>query len=169
MKNIILIGMPAVGKSTLGVILAKALGFDFVDTDLLIQKSQGKRLQNIIDNDGIDRFLQIEEKVLCDLDLTGCIIATGGSVVYSEKAMEHLKQMGYIVYLSATCEEIEKRLKNITTRGIVMGKGSTLKEVYDKRVPLYENYADTVINCTGKNMEQCVGMIVKSVGNPKNS
>ncbi len=160
MRNIILIGMPAVGKSTLGVILAKALGFQFVDTDLLIQKSQGRLLQDIIDHDGIDGFTQIEEKVISDLELAGCVIATGGSVIYSEKAMDHLKKMGHVIYLHVTCEEIEKRLKNITTRGIVMRKGSTLKDVYDKRVPLYKKYAETEINCSGKDMEQCVNAIL---------
>ncbi len=163
MRNIILIGMPAVGKSTLGVILAKTLGLQFVDTDLLIQKSQGRLLQNIIDHDGIDRFLQIEESVISDLELTGCVIATGGSVIYSEKAMDHLKKMGQVIYLHVTCEEIEKRLKNITTRGIVMGKGATLKDVYDKRVPLYKKYAETVIDCSGKDMEQSINTILNHI------
>jgi shikimate kinase len=163
MNNIVLIGMPASGKSTLGVILAKILGKEFADTDLFIQKSQGRLLQNIINEEGLDRFVKIEEDIILKSTFTNCVISTGGSAVYSVKAMKFLKESGKVVYLHAAYEEIEKRLKNITTRGIVMRKGSALKDVYDERVPLYMKYADITIDCTGSNIEQCVNAITEKI------
>jgi shikimate kinase len=161
MKNIVLIGMPASGKSTLGVVLAKALGMDFVDTDLLIQRAHGKRLQDIIQKKGLKAFSAIEEETLSGLELENSVISTGGSAVYSEKAMMHLKKNGCILYLHVPFNEIQRRLRNITTRGIVMSPGTTLKQLYDERLPLYQHYADMVIHCTGKNLEQCVDDIVR--------
>lgn len=154
MKNIVLIGMPGAGKSTLGVILAKTLKMPFVDTDLIIQQTQNRLLQEIIEEDGIDVFLSIEEKAILDLDVQGSVIATGGSVVLKPEGMKHLKENGFVVYLQLPYMEIEKRIRNITTRGIVMQKGQTLLQVYDERVPLYEKYGDAMIRCMGKNMEQ---------------
>ena len=154
MKNIVLIGMPGAGKSTLGVILAKTLKMPFVDTDLIIQQTQNRLLQEIIEEDGIDAFLSIEEKAILDLDIQGSVIATGGSVVLKPEGMKHLKENGFVVYLQLPYMEIEKRIRNITTRGIVMQKGQTLLQVYDERVPLYEKYGDAMIRCMGKNMEQ---------------
>jgi len=157
--NIVLIGMSGAGKSTLGVLLAKSLGMDYVDTDIVIQQREGKLLQEIIDGEGIDRFLKIEETAVSGLRLKNCVVATGGSVVYSEKEMSALKRGGRVVYLHVDFDEIESRLTNITTRGIVMKKGSSLKDVYDERLPLYTKYADMTLDCTGKDIESCVGEI----------
>ena len=157
-RNIILIGMPGSGKSTLGVLLAKALGRRFVDTDLLIQEREGRLLQDIIDNDGIEKFLQIEEQVLLSVDVEHA--ATGGSVVYSQAGMEALKRNGDVVYLAATYAEVEKRVTNITTRGIVLKHGCSLQDAFAERVPLYEQYSDYTVDGTGKSIEECVEEIV---------
>ena len=145
-QNIILVGMPASGKSTLGVVLAKTLGMNYLDTDLLIQQKTGKTLQELINGEGIDAFLQIEEDVLCTTNVGHCVIATGGSAVYSERGMQHLKQNGIVIYLQVPMYLIKKRLNNIKTRGVVMKKGSTLTELFAERKPLYEKYADLVIH-----------------------
>jgi shikimate kinase len=156
-KNIILIGMPGAGKSTIGVLLAKALRKPFVDTDLLIQESENRYLQDIIDSDGIDRFLQIEERTILNLNVKNHLIATGGSAVYSEAAISHLK--GKAVYLKLDLEEIEKRIRNIKSRGIALKKGESLSDLYKERIPLYEKYADIVIDCSGKGVEEIVNEI----------
>ena len=150
MQNIILIGMAGVGKSTLGKILSQKLQMHFLDTDTLIQQKTGKKLQETIDEEGIESFMQIEEDVLCSVQCENTIIATGGSAIYYEKAMSHLKQNGIAIYLYTSYEELIARLSNIPTRGIVMKNGSTFKDVYEERLPLYEKYADIVINCSGK-------------------
>lgn len=159
-SNIILIGMPGSGKSTCGVLAAKALLKNFFDTDLLLQNLEGRRLQNIIDENGIDYFNAAEEKAILSLDIQGTVIATGGSVVYSEKAMLHLKELGKIIYLHLSCESMEKRLSNITTRGVVLKKGHTLRDMYNERLGLYEKYADEVLNCDGLTVEETVESIV---------
>ncbi|MDQ0913909.1 shikimate kinase [Paenibacillus sp. V4I5] len=161
--NIVLIGMSGAGKSTLGVLLAKALGMDYVDVDIVIQQHEGKLLQDIIDNDGIEKFMQVEEKIVSELQLKNCIISTGGSVVYSEKAMNVLKHGGQIIYLHVPYEEIKRRLINITTRGIVIKKGNSLKDVYEERVPLYMKYSDKTVDCSNKNIEQCVLEIIEKI------
>ncbi|OME80250.1 shikimate kinase [Paenibacillus sp. FSL A5-0031] len=161
--NIVLIGMSGAGKSTLGVLLAKALGMDFIDTDLVIQQQEGRLLQEIIDHDGIDKFMETEEKIVSELELENCIISTGGSVIYSNKAMNALKQVGHIVYLHVPYEEIQRRLINITTRGIVMKKGNSLKDVYEERVPLYMKYSDRTFDCSNKDIEHCVSEIIESM------
>lgn len=161
--NIVLIGMSGAGKSTLGVLLAKALGMNYVDTDVIIQQREGRLLQHIIDEHGTDAFMDIEEKAVTELQLTNCVIATGGSVVYSEKAMHALGQNGHIFYLHVPYEEIAKRLVNITSRGIVFKQGNSLQDVYEERLPLYMNYSDTTIDCSSKEMEQCVREMVEHV------
>jgi len=157
--------MPASGKSTIGVLLAKTLGMDFIDTDLLIQKSEGALLQDIIINKGIDRFIQIEQEIITKLNCTNCVIATGGSAVYGEKAMEHLKLNGIVVYLEASYEEIKRRLTNIKSRGIVFVKGQDLFSLYNERMPLYQKYADISINCDGKSIEDIVSLIKDEIKN----
>jgi shikimate kinase len=159
MKNIVLIGMPASGKSTIGVILAKTMGMDFVDTDLLIQKKEEKLLQDIIIEKGIDSFIQIEEDTILELNCNNHVIATGGSVIYSHKAMQHLRQGGILIYLNTSYDEIERRLTNITSRGIVFGKEQDLHGLFKERTPLYEKYADIVLDCTDKEVEDIVNLI----------
>jgi shikimate kinase len=162
-ENIILIGMSGAGKSTLGVLLAKALGMNFVDTDLLIQQQEKRLLQNILDEDGIPAFLRIEETVVSDLTARDSVIATGGSVVYSEKAMQALKHQGKIVYLYVPYEELRGRLPNATARGIVIKKGSTLRDVYNERLPLYAKYSDYTINCSKLAITDCLHYIIEEI------
>jgi shikimate kinase len=163
MKNIIIIGMPGAGKSTMGVVLAKTLGRKFIDTDIVIQERAGKLLQDIIDEEGPEAFLAIEEKTILSLpspDSHTAVIATGGSVVFSTKAMEHVKENGVVIYLKISCEEMVRRLSNITTRGIVLSRGQSLPEMYAQRVPLYEKYADITIDCSNEDFEQCIGTVI---------
>lgn len=161
-SNIILIGMPGVGKSTVGVILAKVLGYQFVDSDLVIQKEEGKLLKEIIAEVGPEGFIQVENRVNASLEVTDSIIATGGSVVYGKEAMEHLCKIGTVVYLSLPYEEIEKRLSDIKGRGVVLREGQTLKELYEERTVLYKKYADVQIDETGLNVEETIDAILKS-------
>ena len=163
MKNIILIGMTACGKSSVGVILAKTAAMSFVDTDLLLQEKEGRKLQYIIDNQGMDEFLKIEERILSSVNAENAVISTGGSAVYSERAMAHLKSVGTVVYLKLSLSEIDRRLKNIKTRGIAMGPGETLADLYDYRVPLYERYADITIDAEGLTIEETIAEILKRV------
>ena len=155
-KNTVLIGMSGAGKSTLGVLLAKTLGKDFLDTDILIQQKDGRLLQDIIDADGNDSFLSLEEQVVCSVSADNTVIATGGSVVYSGAAMSALSKNATVVYLHVDYGEIEKRLKNIKGRGIVFKNAGTLRQVYDERLALYEKYADITLDCTGRGIEDCV-------------
>ncbi len=163
MKNIILIGMPGAGKSTIGVILAKSMLMDFTDTDLLIQKKCSASLCDIIAKHGIDEFLKIENDVICEADFTNCVVATGGSAVYGKKAMQKLRANGKIVYLKVDCNELEKRVNNIHTRGIAMKDGTTLAELFRERAPLYEKYADFTVDCTKLTPEQCVDEIIRTI------
>jgi shikimate kinase len=162
--NIVLIGMPGAGKSALGILLAKALGMEYVDTDIIVQKTEKRLLQDIIDNDGINAFLDFEERVISGLSFENCVVATGGSVIYSEKLMGILKQKSRIIYLHVCYEEIEKRINNITTRGIAMRKEDSLKGIYDERVPMYLKYSDKTIDCSNMDIERCVDEIIKSIG-----
>lgn len=160
MDNIILIGMPACGKSTVGVVLAKTMGKSFLDTDLLIQEREGDILQNLVDRFGYEHFVKIEEKAIETVNTSNTVIATGGSVVYSPIAMEHMKDLGRVIYLKLPYDVIDERLHNISTRGIAMGEGETLKSLYEKRVPLYEQYADIVIEGEDLNVEEIVVKII---------
>jgi shikimate kinase len=163
MKNIVLIGMPGAGKSTMGVILAKTTGRNFIDTDIVAQETSGRLLQEIIDTEGTGVFLETEEKTILSLHCHHAVIATGGSVVFSEKAMEHLKKDGVVMYLDISYEEMVRRLKNITTRGIVLAAGQSLREMYDQRVPLYERYADIRIDCSGIDFETCIRNVINEL------
>lgn len=158
--NIVLIGMPGVGKSTAGVILAKVLGYEFVDADLVIQKEEGKLLKEIIEEVGTDGFIAVENRVNSSLEVDHSIIATGGSVVYGKEAMEHLKSIGTVVYLQLPFEELNRRLSDIKGRGVVLKDGQTLKDLYEERVPLYEKYADITVNEYGLNVEQTIDKIL---------
>ncbi len=160
MKNIVLIGMPGVGKSTAGVILAKVTGYGFVDADLLIQAREKKLLKDIIASEGVDGFIRVENDVLSSIDVTHSVIATGGSAIYGAGAMAHLKETGTLVYLSLPFEELEKRLGDIKGRGVVLRKGQTLKDLYDERKVLYEKYADITVEETGLSVEETVERIV---------
>jgi len=159
-RNIVLIGMPGSGKSTTGIVLAKTLGYGFVDTDVLIQDSCISLLQEIIDSEGIERFLEIEEKSIVSSSFRRTVIATGGSAVLSPGVMLHLKSPGIAVYLELDYAAIEERINNIGTRGIVMPAGQTLRDVYDLRRSLYEEYADITVSCGGRSLENIVSEIV---------
>ena len=143
--NIVLIGMPASGKSTVGVILAKVSGKKFIDTDLVIQLREDALLADIIKEKGVEGFMKSEEEAILSVDENNTVIATGGSAVYGEKAMEHLKENGTVIYLKVEKAELFKRLKNIKERGVVLKQGETLEEMYDNRSVLYEKYADIII------------------------
>lgn len=161
--NIVLIGMPGVGKSTAGVILAKVLGYSFIDADLLIQEKENRLLSEIIAEDGIDGFITVEEKVNSGINASKSVIATGGSVVYGPKAMAHLKEIGTVVYLHVDYDTLSKRLGNIRQRGVVLRDGQTLKDLYEERKSLYEKYADIVIEEGREGIEETVEKIVKSI------
>lgn len=164
MSNIILIGMPSAGKSTVGVVLAKALGYGFVDTDLIIQQQQGEKLYKIIEQKGIDEFLKIENGCVASLETENSVVATGGSVIFGDEAMKNLKRLGTVVYLETDEDEIERRLKNIKTRGVVMAENETVADIYKKRVPLYEKYADITVRTSNNRIETTVEMIINRIG-----
>ena len=160
-KNIVLIGMPGVGKSTIGVILAKILGYQFVDADLVIQEQYGKLLKEIIAERGVDGFVQVENDVNKSLNPHKAVISTGGSVVYGQEAMEHLKEIATVVYLKLKYPELKKRLGNLKKRGVVLRDGQTLKDIYDERIPLYEKYADIIVDEQNCNIEDTVQKLVE--------
>ena len=162
-NNIVLIGMPGVGKSTAGVILAKVSGYQFLDADLVIQEQEGKLLREIIEEVGTEGFIEVENRVNSSLSAEHSIIATGGSVVYGKEAMEHLKSIGTVVYLKLPYEVLARRLSDIKGRGVVLKDGQTLKDLYDERVLLYEKYADITVDEYGLNVEQTVERILKSM------
>lgn len=163
MKNIVLIGMPACGKSVTGVVLAKAMKMKFIDTDLMIQEHAGKSLQEIIDEDGMERFKETERTVLNSIDIKNAVIATGGSAVYYDDAMMHLKENGIIIYIKISLQDVKKRLRNIKTRGVAMGKGQTLDELYAQRIPLYERYADITVTSHRYSMEKTVAQMMEKI------
>ncbi len=162
-KNIILIGMPGVGKSSAGVVLAKVLGYKFLDSDLVIQEQEGRLLKDIIESEGIDEFIEIENRINASIQVDKSIIATGGSVVYGKEAMEHFKEMGIVVYLKASYEDIENRLGDLKGRGVVVRQGQTLEQLYAERVPLYEEYADVIVDETGKDIRQTVSSMAEEI------
>lgn len=157
--NITLIGMPASGKSTVGVLLAKRLGMSFIDTDILIQEQEKRLLKEIIEKEGLDGFLKVENQVNRDVKAENAVIAPGGSVIYGKEAMEHLKQISTVVYLKLEYKELEKRLGNLKDRGVVLKEGMTLKDLYEERVPLYEQYADIVVDEQGKDAGDIVDVL----------
>jgi shikimate kinase len=161
--NVILIGMPGCGKSTIGVVLAKTLNHSFIDADLLIQDQTGKRLQEIIDTEGLARFGEIEEEVLSGIRCENTVVATGGSAIYYPAAMKHLKELGIVVYIRLSCEKVKKRLGNLETRGIAGAKDKTIDQLYAERIPYYEQYADFIVDCDegtlAENMEKIAHQI----------
>lgn len=163
MDNIILIGMPGVGKSTLGVVLAKVLGYQFLDSDLLIQKQEKRRLSQIIRQEGIEGFMEIENRVNASIQTENTVIATGGSVVYCEEAMRHLKSIGRVVYLKVSLEALSKRLGNLKGRGVILKDGQSLKDLYRERIPLYEKFADIVIDEEGKDLEASLQAVLETL------
>ncbi|MBO5199335.1 MAG: shikimate kinase [Lachnospiraceae bacterium] len=145
-KNIVLIGMPGAGKSTIGVILAKVMGYRFVDSDLVIQEEEHRLLKDIIAEDGVEEFVKIENRINASLDVDKSVIATGGSVIYGAEAMEHLREIGTVVYIRLRYEEIRARLGDLSQRGVVLREGQTLLDLYNERCPLYEKYAHIAVD-----------------------
>lgn len=165
MENIILIGMPSSGKSTAGVLLAKKIGYGFIDCDLLIQGEERARLSEIIATKGTEGFLKIEERINAGLNVIRCVIATGGSVCYCDRAMQHLKELGTVVYLKLSAEEVAKRIPSLQKRGVVMrGNVTTVEGLALERAPLYEKYADITIDCDGKTIDDTVAQIISALG-----
>ena len=162
-SNIVLIGMPGVGKSTIGVLLAKQLGGYFLDTDVLIQVAHDKSLRELIETNGMDGFCQIEQDYVTCIDIKNAVIATGGSVVYYKTSMQALKSDSIIIYLQLPQAELEKRLGDLNARGVVLEPGQTLVQLYDKRTPLYEQWADITINLSGLNHDESIELILKKL------
>ena len=160
-KSVTLIGMPGAGKSTVGVLLAKSLLMNFIDTDLIIQRKTGKALCEIIEEEGTEKFLTLENDIIVAEDFENSVIATGGSAVYGDEAMKKLKEISTVVYLSIPVEELEKRIKDIHSRGVAMKNGVTLHELFEERKSLYEKYADFTVSCQGLTAEECVEEIIK--------
>lgn len=161
--NIVLIGMPGVGKSTVGVVLAKALGYQFVDADLLIQEAEGKLLSELIEEHGTDGFIEIENRVNSQIQTHRSVIATGGSVVYGKEAMEHLKSIGTVVYLKQNLRVLQRRLRNLKGRGVVLKEGQTLVNLYKERTVLYEKYADITVDQYKQSIEQTLKAVRKAL------
>lgn len=162
MNNITLIGMPGAGKSTIGVVLAKVLGYQFLDSDLLIQKQEKRCLSEIIE-EGYKGFKDVENRVNASIEAENTVIATGGSVVYCEEAMEHLKSIGTVVYLKLSLNALSKRLGNLKGRGVLLREGQNLTDLYEERTPLYEKYADIVIDEEGKDLEASLEILLKTL------
>jgi len=156
--------MPAVGKSTVGVILAKLLGYEFVDTDLIIQRKEGRLLKEIIEEKGADGFIELENRILSGLDAKDAIIATGGSVVYGREAMQNLSRDSVVIYLRLDCDKLKNRLKSLKNRGVVIRNGQSLNDLYSERAPMYEKYADIVIDTDRCSIEKTVGKIMAEIG-----
>ena len=161
MENIILIGMPGAGKSTVGVVLAKILGFDFVDSDIVIQRQVGKRLCDILEEEGLEAFLETENRINSGLNLKKTVIATGGSVVYGKEAMAHLKSIRAVIYLQLSCAAVERRLGDLKRRGVAMKEGESLRELYEERSDLYEKYADYILDCNNLTIEETIAQAVE--------
>ena len=157
-SNITLIGMPGAGKSTVGIVLAKMLCKNFIDADLVIQHNEGKRLHKIIEEIGNERFLKLENSTLANMKVYNSIISTGGSAIFGKEAMAHLKNTSTVVYLKVSYDIIEKRLGNLKRRGVILDEGQTLRDIYDIRTPLYESYADIIIECDNESDIQTTAM-----------
>lgn len=163
-RNIILIGMPGAGKSSVGVILAKVLGYEFIDTDLVIQHREKRLLCEIIADEGNEGFLAIENEVNATLEADESVIAPGGSAIYGKEAMEHFKEIGIIVYLKLSYEDLAKRLGNLKGRGVVLKEGQTLKDLYDERSKLYEQYAEITVDESGKDIQGTILALREQIG-----
>lgn len=163
-NNIVLIGMPGVGKSTVGVILAKVLGYQFMDADLVIQETEGKLLSEIIEEAGAEGFIEIENRINSRIDTEYTVIATGGSAVYGKEAMQHFKEMGIVIYLSLPYDKLSRRLSDIRGRGVVLKEGQNLQELFVERRPLYEKYADYIIEEQGLGIEETIDKIMELKG-----
>ena len=161
--NIVFIGMPGVGKSTIAVVLAKVLGYQFVDADLLIQEAEGKLLSELIEENGTDGFIEIENRVNSQIQTHRSVIATGGSVVYGKEAMEHLKSIGTVVYLKQNLRVLQRRLRNLKGRGVVLKEGQTLVDLYKERTVLYEKYADITVDQYKQSIEQTLKAVRKAL------
>lgn len=164
MDNIILVGMPGAGKSTVGVLLAKTLGYAFLDTDLVIQAREGALLQQLLDARGQEAFLEAEADAVCAVSCRCTVIATGGSAVYRTRAVERLRELGRVVYLRLPLDEVERRLNNIGSRGIAMAPGQTLADLYAYRTPLYEGCADLTVDTAGQTLEESVSAVLRALG-----
>ncbi len=167
-NNIVLIGMPGVGKSTAGVILAKILGYKFIDMDIVIQEREGRLLKDIIEDEGVDGFIAIENDVNKSVEAEKSVIATGGSVVYGAEAMEHLKEIGTVVYLKINYETIEQRVSNVKGRGVVLRDGQTLKDIYEERSRLYMQYADVIVTVDNETVEETIEAIIAELNSARN-
>lgn len=161
--NVILIGMPGCGKSTIGVVLAKIMGYDFLDSDIVIQKVKNATLEQLIEEHGTDGFNEIENEVNSNLEIHKTVLATGGSVVYGKEAMNHLKEIGTIVFIKLDCDEIASRLGDFKKRGISIKEGQTLLDLFNERKPLYEKYADVVVDTTGLDIKGAMAKIKAAV------
>ena len=161
--NLIFIGMPAVGKSTVGVVIAKRLGKQFIDTDLLIQEQEKRLLREIIADVGEDGFLKIENQVNRDIDVENSVISPGGSVIYCEEAMRHFKEIGTVVYLSASYQTIKQKIKSPKKRGVVLRDGQTFRDLYDERVKLFEKYADIIISEDDCQIEETIDRVLEAI------
>lgn len=163
MDNIILIGMPGAGKSTVGVVLAKKMGYCFIDSDLVIQEQTHKLLHEIIREKGQEGFLEAENRINASIEADRAVIATGGSVIYGDEAMAHFKGMGTVIYLRLSYKTLENRLGDLHERGVALKEGQTLEELYEERIPYYERYADITINCERKRIREIVAEIAGKV------
>ena len=168
MKKNVFIGMPASGKSTVGVVVAKRLGYKFVDTDLVIQEVEKRLLKEIIAEEGNEGFLRIEDRVNAEIQEERAVISPGGSVVYCENAMRHYKETGMIVYLHTSYETINNRLHNAKNRGVVLKDGQTLKDLYEERTALFERYADLTISEEGRDLEETIEEVLRVLENGLN-
>lgn len=164
-KNLIFIGMPAVGKSTVGVVVAKRLGMRFVDADLVIQEREKRLLREIIEEEGQDGFLEIENRINASIEAENSVISPGGSVIYCKEAMEHYKNIGTVVYLKASYQTIKRRIRNPKKRGVVLRDGQSLRDLYNERVPYFEKYADITVCEDGCRIEETIENVINAVEN----
>ena len=161
--NITFIGMPGVGKSTIGVILAKIIGYEFVDSDIIIQRQEGKLLREIITDVGSQGFLEIENRIHAEMNLTNSIISPGGSICYCGQGMEHLREISTVIYLKLDYPKLKRRLGNLTARGVVLKNGQTLYDLYKERTPLYEKHAHVIIDVNHLNVEKTIKAVMKAL------